>query len=251
MCADINSEISETMCELNKYTDHKQYFSLNQKVTIMSQKTELDLINKKRTKLNRDRNDKCSDQYRPWDNRKTRNFTHVNTHKPDYNRQNRVPRTDTNIRPLMDIQVRSPKYGTWQRKSTFVNQKFHKPKSSRPIIPHSTVPTSVNSIPLINTVGTTNRQVLCPEIYTTPFSTPTNKTQRDVINTPKNKTQRDLIKIRSTIERLRKEYAEKFPEDNSNIGNSIAKGNSQPPTVYNLFFSSIYSSFRSDHSYGT
>lgn len=37
----------------------------NQKITTMAQKNELDLINRNRTELNRDRNDKQNHQYIP------------------------------------------------------------------------------------------------------------------------------------------------------------------------------------------
>lgn len=67
LCSEIKEEIRVIMVELSKYTNHNQYHSLNQKVTTGAQKYELDLINKKRTKLNRDRNDKFSSQYRTHD----------------------------------------------------------------------------------------------------------------------------------------------------------------------------------------
>lgn len=59
------------MVELNNYVDHDKYFGLNQKITTEAQKNQLDLINKKRTKLNRDMNDKLSPHYRPWLGKKT------------------------------------------------------------------------------------------------------------------------------------------------------------------------------------
>lgn len=48
----------------------------------------------------------------------------------------------------------------------------------------------------------------------------TNKTLEKSANlcTPKNQVQTDLLKIRSTFEKLRKEYSEKFPEETTPLG---------------------------------
>lgn len=185
------------------------------------------MTNRKRTKLNRDRNDKFTEQYRPWANRNNMRKLNTNkypdfTPKPGFNQPNKVQKNDTNIRPLMDIQTRSPKQGAWQRRSTFVNQKFHYSKPSRPTPSHILEHTPANLISSTNTNNIRDRPEQNPEGQATSFSTPTNKTQRD------------LIKIRSTIIRLHKEYAEEFPESNNTIGDFNVKNSDQLLTSYNL-----------------
>lgn len=45
---------------------HKQYPKYNQKITSVAKKCELDLVNKKHTKLNRDLTDELSTSYKRW-----------------------------------------------------------------------------------------------------------------------------------------------------------------------------------------
>lgn len=129
LCTEVNNEIRETMVSLNDYTDHDLYHSSNHKITTSAQKNEFDLINKKRTKLNRDRSDKQTQQYRCRSN-----YTNTSNNNRKYDSNihlpqtaNRPQRRESSIRPLMDIKVPPPRPNTWQKRSTYINKKYLKP----------------------------------------------------------------------------------------------------------------------------
>lgn len=217
ICTIVNSDIRDIMVDLNNFTDHHLYPHVNQKVTTIAQKHELDLINRKCTTLNRDRN--ATPEYRPmykFNKSAIQPHTPTTPSKRPQKRYRPYPSTqhlhhpysrNLRIQSLMDIKTKTPSKFHESRKPIYINHKQSKsPNGEQP------PPTALNL-----------QKESPPNIPTRPPS-PLHLATNDNPFTPTNKTKNYLIKIRNTIERLRKEYSDNFPDKKTSHGVSVTHG---------------------------